>query len=430
MAKLVIRISYAKTSSQFTVRSNDDTMFSWTLFGVAVRLGHSLSLHRESTWSGISPFTREIRRRLWWQLIDLDIRNIEDRSSDPFILQTSFDTKKPLNINDDDMDPESMEPIAERKELTEMTKTRVSHLVWEYAFRIGFTPPGREDPENPSNISPLERNTNLIQELEAILEKEVLIHCDPARPIAWVTSVVVRLIGARMRMAVYHPNLHDMRGMVQQYVSRELVLRTAVENLEYSHLLDAEPAAAQWRWYFNTRVQWHALGATLAELCVQDKGPLVERAWKVVDVVFEDWAKHIADSRRGMLWRPIKKLMSKAQAKRAESDLKSMSISPQQSLPQFTVPAYGHFHDANPDTPAVSFPQDSASEFGGLPNQSMELEENFSPNVLASLNANEAANTINWAEWDEFIQDFEMAEQPSMDDKVVQQDVSHLGVWW
>ena len=91
--------NYANTS-QTTVRSNDDTMFAWTLFSVAVRLGHSLSLHRESSWTSISPFTRELRRRLWWSIVGLDVRGLEDRGSDPFILPSSFNTMKPLNIND------------------------------------------------------------------------------------------------------------------------------------------------------------------------------------------------------------------------------------------------------------------------------------------------------------------------------------------
>ena len=406
-------------------------MFAWTLFSVAVRLGHSLSLHRESSWSSISPFTREMRRRLWWQMIDLDIRGLEDRGSDPFILESSFNTMKPLNINDDDMDPGSMEPIVERMEFTDITKNLVSYTAWEYAVRLGYTPPGREDPEKPPVVSPVEERLKMVQELETKLEKDVLIHCDPASPIAWVTSVVIRLIGSRLRIAVYHPPLHS-RGMVQQYVSRELVLKSAVENLEYSHLLYTEPAVAQWRWYFNTRVQWHALAATLAELCVQDKGPLVERAWKVVDVVFEDWAEHIADSRKGMLWRPIKKLMSKAQAKRAESSLRSMSITSQQSLPQFTVPAYGHFYDANTSTPVMSFPQDltSVAAMDDLSSQALDLDQKLAPDSLDSLNVNEAGNSINWAEWDEFMQDFEMAEQPPMDIDAMQQDASHLGVWW
>lgn len=431
MQKVTQFMEYANNTPQITVRSNDDTMFAWTLFSVAVRLGHSLALHRESTWSGISPFTREIRRRLWWQLTDLDIRGLEDRGTDPLILRQSFNTLKPLNINDDDMIPGSMEPIVERDEFTEITKAGVSFTVWDYAIRLGYTPPGGEDLENAPTMSSIEERLKMIEELETKLEKKVLVHCDPTSPIAWVTSVIIQLIGSRLRIAVYHPPLHDMRGTVQQYVSREVVLKTAVENLEYSHLLATEPAAAQWRWYFNTRVQWHALAATLAELCVQDKGPLVERAWKVVEAVFEQWAEHIADSRRGMLWRPIKKLMSKAQAKRAESKMKSMSITSQQSLPQFTIPAYGHFYDPNSSTSTLSPSHESipgvATE--SFPNQALDLDQQLSPDLLGSLNVNEATNGINWAEWDEFMQDFEMADQPPMDVNPMQQDAGHYGVW-
>ena len=365
-------------------------------------------------------------------MIDLDVRSLEDRGSDPFIFESSFNTMKPLNINDDDMDPDSMEPMTDRQEFTEMTKSRISHLVWECANRLGYSPPGREDPENTSTISPVQRKLNMIEELETKLEKDVLIHCDPNNPLAWVTSVVVRLIGSRLRIAVFHPPWDDLRGMIQQYVPRELVLKTAVENLEYSHLLNTEPAVAHWRWYFNTRVQWHALAATLAELCVQDKGPLVERAWRVVDAVFEHWAEHVADSKRGMLWRPIKKLMSKASSKRAESSMKSMFITPQQSLPQFTTPSYGPFYDPSFGTTAKPFLHESTSEvaMGNLPTQSLDLDQQVSPDLLGPLNVNEAANAINWAEWDEFMQDFEMAEQPPTDVNTMQQDASHLGVWW
>ena len=407
-------------------------MFAWTLLGLAVRLGHSLTLHRETTWISISPFTREIRRRLWWHMIDLDIRGVEDRGSDPFITESSFSTKMPLNINDEDMDPESEEPIVERKGFTEMTKSRLSYIIWEYAIDIGYRSPGREEANHPPTESPVETKLKLIQELEMKLEKDVLVHCDPANPLAWVTSVVVPLVGSRMRIAVYHPPLHDMRGVIQQYVSRELVLKAAVENLEYGHLLAFEPTVAHWRWYFNTRVQWHALAATLAELCVQDKGPLVERAWKVVDAVFEQWASHVADSRNGMLWRPIKKLMSKAQSKRAESRMQSMSITPQQSLPQFSAPMWGNVDDPKASASAMSFPQDSTSGMAldDLPIQSLGLDEQIPPNLADSLSVNEAENVINWAEWDEFMQDFEMAEQPPIDVNPMQQDTSHLGVWW
>ncbi len=40
----------------------------------------------------------------------------------------------------------------------------------------------------------------------------------------------------------------------------------------------------------------------------------MDRAWRVVDEVFPLWAERIADTKRGTLWRPIRKLYKKAKA--------------------------------------------------------------------------------------------------------------------
>ena len=73
-------------------------------------------------------------------------------------------------------------------------------------------------------------------------------------------------------------------------------------------------------------IQWHPLAVALAELCTQSSGPLVDRAWRVVDTVFPLWSEHVADTKRGRLWRPIKKLHKKAQAVRLEASLKGLGL--------------------------------------------------------------------------------------------------------
>ena len=82
------------------------------------------------------------------------------------------------------MDPGSMEPIVERKGFTDMTKNLVSYIVWEYAVRIGYTSPALEDSENPPVAPSIESKLKKVEELETKLEKDVLIHCDPANPLA------------------------------------------------------------------------------------------------------------------------------------------------------------------------------------------------------------------------------------------------------
>ena len=394
---------------------------------VAMRLGHSFGLHREGSKPGLSPFQTESRRRLWWQIIHLDVRCCEDRASDPCIWPNSFNTKQPLNINDSDMDPQSMEPLVERKEFTDMTKIRATHIVWDAAMRllwdaVGFTVLVREGEENPQPTLSIEEKSSRINQLEKDLETEIVVYCDPKEPLQWVTLVVARLVISRFHLAIYHPPLYNGRSTSHQHVSRETVLKAAVQNLGYSHLLDTEPAVAKWQWWFNTHVQWHALAAVLVELGVQDKGSLVERAWRIVDVVFDDWAARIADSKNGMLWRAIKKLMSKAQAKRNESKVQTPSTVTQQQLPLPQFQPYSPLQDPT----LANIPYHPNSVLGYA--KTLNLEQDPAADILSSLNVNDTDDTINWAEWDEFMQDFDIADAGATDPNAIEQDISQT--WW
>lgn len=421
----------ADTETQITVRANDDSQFAWTLTSVAVRLATALGLHRENSRSGLLPFTVELRRRLWFQIIQLDIRSCEDRGSDPIILPGTFNTKRPANINDDDMDPQSTLPIVERHGFTEMTKSIVTYIIWETAIGVGYVPPVQEGEQELAPKISFEQKEASIAEVENQVQREVLIYCDSSNPIAWTTSVIARLIMARLRLLLYHPPLHDNRSPLHQSVPRDVVLLAAVQTLEYTHLLETDPAAEPWRWFCRTYVQWHALAAALAELCVKDKGQLVDRTWRIVEVVFNDSAARIADSRKGMLWRPIKKLWNKAQSKRIQSTSMMISPVPQQPLPQFESSNLNRFHSQGFEADWIpqALPPDMEQEL--MPHQYSSLEQDLPPDAFSALDMNETMDTVNWAQWDEFMQDFQMPDQLGATDMgPAQTDMSNRGAWW
>ncbi|KAG8533463.1 uncharacterized protein KY384_002246 [Bacidia gigantensis] len=430
-----------------SVRTNDDSQFTWTLVATAIRLAHGIGLHRESNNVGLPPLQVELRRRVWWQLIVLDIRCCEDRASEPIITPISFNTKRPLNINDADIDPEMLSPPAPRPGFTEMSKVAVSHEVSFLRWRWGdITTFNAHGEENLSKV-PYEERLEVLNALKKTLNENILQYCDLNNPIAWVTSVVARLIICRIRLVVYHPIEFSTGRVTRPAVSRERLLETAVAGMEFAHLLDTEPKAAQWRWFFKTYVQWHALATTLAELCVQTKGPLVERAWRIVDIVFDDWAARIADSPNGMLWRPMKKLMTKAQTKRRESSFLSEGtvndLGHQQPLPQFDQLSFqmpgsgqglgsglGDVPIVQPGLPSMN-PQtqpphtmgfgnsgDGGAAMGTTPFNDMLLASPVEGmNLDASLgDAGEGGNEINWAEWDAFMSDFNMSDLPKEPD--------------
>lgn len=105
----------------------------------------------------------------------------------------SFDTKLPLNINDDDLDPDALEAPEPRTGSTDMmlclvgfeaakTMISTSHL------GLGLSSCSLSVPELPSKDK-----EKIITECHLRLESSYLAYCDNMRPFDWVTVVLSRL---------------------------------------------------------------------------------------------------------------------------------------------------------------------------------------------------------------------------------------------
>ena len=105
------------------------------------------------------------------------------------------------------------------------------------------------------------------------------------------------------------------------------ILLIAVEALEVKRSLLSE-ATEPWHWVIKGFVDWHGLAVLLAELCNPDQydAQLLERAWNIGLVSFDELSGQIAEGIQGPLWRPIKKLMRVAQKKREERLTKSTTM--------------------------------------------------------------------------------------------------------
>lgn len=299
------------------VRRLDDSRYVWTLTGLLIRLGQALGLHRDGQQFKLSPFETEMRRRLWWQICALDVRTSEDHGSDPSIVEHSFDTRFPLNLEDDDLDPDMEKTPIEREGRTEMTFDLIRYSVSTTVRRLSYAPPGN-GPCSVKNASlTLEDKERLIEDLHQYLESKYLKYCDTKRPLDWVSATVSRLILAKMWLIVHHPALRDNGGAGLPQETKDRLFLTSVEVIEFSHLLETERLTQKWGWLFRTYVQWHAVAFVLSQLCIRTSGPNVEKAWTAVDSVFEDWGGAVSSSKRGMLWKPLRKLMVRARSVRA-----------------------------------------------------------------------------------------------------------------
>ena len=170
------------------LRSQDDTRMVWSLTGLIRNLAQSIGVHRDGTNFSLSPFETEMRRRLWWHISLLDSRSTEDHGVEPSFTEAFYDTKLPLNINDEDISPETKDFPKERVGTTEMTFCLIRFELSEASRRISFAPPGVMPSGMNYPVKSLAEKEKLIEETHKRIEERYLQYCDMMVPYVALVS--------------------------------------------------------------------------------------------------------------------------------------------------------------------------------------------------------------------------------------------------
>jgi hypothetical protein len=132
LEQALARADFIRTDSIFVLqafalylicaRRYQDARYIWSMSALAVRSAQALGVHRDgSHYDNLSPFKKEMRRRLWWTLCVFDGRASEDLGSDPIVYDMISDSELPSNINDSDISMESKEMPPSKIGGTDMT---------------------------------------------------------------------------------------------------------------------------------------------------------------------------------------------------------------------------------------------------------------------------------------------------------------------
>lgn len=313
-------------------RQTEDAQFVWTLLAVVTRLGFGLGLHRDGTHFGLSPIETEMRRRLWWYIYLLESQLSDYQATTPQIRLTDYDTRMPLNINDDDLSSCLVEFPQEQTGFTEMTLCLVRcEILVLHRKLMELTRSGVD-----SHISLFKDRESLIEESRRVLDKRYLHFCDLSIPIQWVTATIARVALERSWL-ISHFSLVSADGFdTKAWPARcELLFTTAIEVLEFVYLLETHENTAQWSWLFEGYMQWHSFAFVLSELCVRPASPLSDRAWMVVNRVYERWKGAICQ-RGEIVMRPLARLFKRVSAIRDRQVPQSESDSHFASIPAAT----------------------------------------------------------------------------------------------
>ena len=259
-----------------------------------------------------------MRRRLWWQIFSLDEQGAQDRASDPIITKNSFNTRMPLHVNDEDLTPDGLEEPEERDCFTDMTFNSICHEVSEAAILLNFVSPGEPKLAQDDVAGAWDQRRDLVIQCQRRIQDRLVRHCDLRIPFHYAAYRVADIIIAILWFILYRPLQKHVGYSTSRQPSHPNILHLSIEVMEKAYQLKTDPAAEPVRWLSSNYTQWHALAITLAELCVQTEGPTVDRAWIIVDAMFEWVEQTVADSNTGTLWSPIRKLARRARTARQQ----------------------------------------------------------------------------------------------------------------
>ncbi|KAJ5334595.1 hypothetical protein N7541_004437 [Penicillium brevicompactum] len=102
---------------------------AWLATGTLVKQAMMAGYHRDpGRYSQISVFNKEMRRRIWSTIVELDLQVAFDRGMPPSVQSFDFNTTPALNIHDDELDENTTE-VPESRPLSEVTDTSFQSIL-------------------------------------------------------------------------------------------------------------------------------------------------------------------------------------------------------------------------------------------------------------------------------------------------------------
>ncbi|KJZ76121.1 hypothetical protein HIM_04577 [Hirsutella minnesotensis 3608] len=316
-----ITVIQAFTIFLIVVRRHDESRFCWALTGLLIRISQGLGLHRDGTHFKLKPFETEIRRRLWWAILMLDLRSAEELGTDMSIGEQAYDTQMPSNINDSDISPDSVEVPTPRDGRSDCAMSLVRAEICALSRRLVTAASAMAElcPKTDEG-SITERERMLIEVYQRIEHKFLQQVVDEDDPLYWVAAMIARIIMAKMCLVIYQPMLFPGSNYELSSEIRSRIYVAAIEIIEYSHKLNTDPRCKQYSWLFRTYTNWHAIAYTLLETCRRPWTALVERGWEAVNGYDRDPVEIAKRADHAAVFLPLRKLFARARRHR-ESEI-------------------------------------------------------------------------------------------------------------
>lgn len=323
----------------------DEAKSVWAMTGLARRLSSSAQ-------GNLSPFEREMHRRLSWQLWFLDQRAAEDRGEEA---PSPPDPELPLNVNEAELDLRMITAPISREGWTEMSFSLIRYEIASTSSKIE---------SGPFSFSDKER---MIKECRHRIQSRYLKYCDDRKPIPWLAQLSAEVMTTELRIKLhsqaYLPAnaatvFHEPEGQ------RDNLFRTTIDIIDAKRLVEQDPLAKHWKWLLSAYLQFQPLAFLLKELCHRQCSSEMDYAWTVAETAFARWTE---DSKKSGNGEVLARLMEKTKAKMKDMEMRRQSPMQAAELPPSTCPwlmvsGFGLAQDPYPAEDPTHLPSGARTE--------------------------------------------------------------------
>ncbi|EPS25562.1 hypothetical protein PDE_00496 [Penicillium oxalicum 114-2] len=221
----------------------------WILTGISARIGQRIGLHRDGESLGLPPFEVELRRRLFYQVFPHDSRASQSAGIDNVSLPQGWDTKPPLNINDDQIWPGMTERPVEQTGATDMifclSRAYMGRRLAEAGKSITMA--------GPWSSSDYQRAEQVISAAEKEVEEGFIRYCDIVNPLHFLTIGLARSGMTAMRLKFRLPRLRDETATDQE---RREIFQLAQKNLDTDGAVHSHTGTSRFQWHTKPFFLW------------------------------------------------------------------------------------------------------------------------------------------------------------------------------
>jgi hypothetical protein len=241
----------------------------------------------------------ELRRRLWYCIALLDTHGSYDRGAPPIIRSNDLGPA-PRVLNDEELSRGIMSTSSSPR-LNEMSFFALMFRAMVCQKQMISIP--------ESGQGTWAARLQMVASFEKSINQDYFNVREDAHPFERYTEQVAKGIVTSMHLLLRRPPYRQHSGLVPSSDDYN-VLEHSTEVLQQD-LATKSIDFAPWAW--KTWVRWNALAVVLVELCSKPPGDSYNAAYSVAVQSFNHYSALIADTETGMLWKPITKLMLRAQ---------------------------------------------------------------------------------------------------------------------